>query len=281
MDVVQLNQLTIDELHKLKIELTEKIRNSTIQTEKDELIKQSRLLNDKIKGLKVKKEISHQPQKEKVAKQCQECGCEYEGGKTPQNRVAIVYCGPCRKLRGKDIIETIMIGKDGSEYYTYYKDANDAITELQRMKADVRLDLHKTLDTLSPNTKLPIDSVCCISFVGQFTKTRIDARNDIINRIKNQQIRFGVLVFKRGPKNNDTLCNNFHEIGSKAWVNHYLGHDSENIIFVDDSDDHVSSVKSMNTNINSLRLDTGANLIYLLKSHLSKDNDDNIFFGVN
>jgi len=132
----------------------------------------------------------------------------------------------------------------------------------------VRLDLHKTLDTLSSNTKLPTDSVCCISFVGQFTQTRIDARKDIINRIRTQQIRFGILVFKRGSKNDANACNSFHEIGSKAWANNFLGYDSSNIIFVDDSDDHVLSVKSLREDINSVRLDKGANLLQVLNAHL-------------
>ena len=53
----------------------------------------------------------------------------------------------------------------------------------QSYSADIRLDLHKTLDTITCNTKLPkrnghVVSACCVSYVGSLTATRINARED-------------------------------------------------------------------------------------------------------
>ena len=78
------------------------------------------------------------------------------------------------------------------------------------------------------------------------------------------------MVFKRGPKKDPSLCDRFHEVGSKAWVNKHLGRESENIIFVDDSDDHVYSVQSIDGSIKSFKLNPGANLIKMLEKQNEK-----------
>ena len=41
-------------------------------------------------------------------------------------------------------------------------------------------------------------SICAISYVGNLTSTRMEARRDIIERVKNEQISFGALIFQRG-----------------------------------------------------------------------------------
>jgi len=201
---------------------------------------------------------------------CKGCYNKYEGGKSDKNFVEIVFCCPCRKIRGKDIMEIILVNQDGTESITYCHNEDHAQQLLMNMKSDIRLDLHKTLDTLAINTKLPHTSVCCLSFVGNFTQTRIGARENIIERIKSNQIRFGILVFKRGPKKDPELCNRFHEIGSKAWVNKYLGKDSNNVVFIDDSDDHVYSVQSIDSNIKSIKLCPRSSLLNVLEKLLVK-----------
>lgn len=103
------------------------------------------------------------------------------------------------------------------------------------------LDLHNVLDTIGKNESLPTKNACSCSFVGKFSKTRDDAREEMIDRIHTGQIRFGTLIFKRGDrrskKNNP---NEFHDVGSKAWVCKTL----DAALFVDDSFDHVLSVES-------------------------------------
>ena len=267
--------MNTEELYKLKSELTEKIRSEKDKKKREELIEQSRSVNSQLKLLKTNNTnntinttnvaVSDIKQSNKEMKECKGCHTTYEGSKSNKNFVDIVYCGACRKIRGKDIIELITVNNDGTECIEYFYEQNSAANKLMTLKADVRLDLHKTLDTLSIETKLPMESVCCISYVGNFTQTRINARTDIINRIKTKQIRFGLLVFKRGSKRDPDQCNRFHEVGSKAWANKYLDRDSDNVIFVDDSDDHVYSVKSIDNSINSIKLHDRLNLVSVLE----------------
>ena len=78
----------------------------------------------------------------------------------------------------------------------------------------LRLDLHNTLDTVDPDVNIFADS-CCISYVGKVTDTRIFARLDIQDRIKSGQIKYGILIFKRGNVKSNNYCK-FIEDGSKA-----------------------------------------------------------------
>lgn len=120
--------------------------------------------------------------------------------------------------------------------------AKEAESILSTMPACLRLDLHKTLDTLDPNVHIfETSQVCCISYVGRLSDIRNHAREDILDRIKYEQIEYGVLVFKRG-KNVDEL---FIEEGSKAWVNKCIPWKEYIPLFIDDSEDHVLSVNSI------------------------------------
>lgn len=270
-----MSTMSTDDLYKLKAELTEKIRSEKDQKKREELIEQSRFVNSKIKALKVPSESQNNTNttttlKEKNMKQCKGCNNSYEGSKSNTKFVDIVYCPNCRKIRGKDIIELITVNDDKTFNVQYFSDENASIQQLEKMKIDVRLDLHKTLDTIPIDNVLPTKSVCCLSYVGNFTQTRIGARMEIIERIKSKQIQFGILVFKRGSKRDPDLCNRFHEVGSKAWVNKYLGKESENVIFIDDSDDHVYSVKSIDNSINSVKLTPNLKLVDVLEKILKK-----------
>lgn len=276
------DNMDLEKLYVIKAELTNKIRESK-GSDKEKLIEQSRSINDQIKSLKsgsgvgssgidgssgsvvgsISGGVSGKKPSNKVMKLCKGCNQEYEGNKIESGRVDIVFCKACRKIRGADVIEIITKDLD----ILYYDNADKASEALKSLTADVRLDLHKTLDTISSDTKLSIESVCCISFVGYFTQTRIDARTDIMDRIKTQQIRFGILVFKRGSKKDPLGCERFHEIGSKAWVNNILGSDTDKVLFVDDSDDHVYSVQSINSKIKSIKIRNGDDLLSLIQKH--------------
>jgi hypothetical protein len=116
-----------------------------------------------------------------------------------------------------------------------FDDETRASQHLSSLSADIRLDLHGVLDILPVDLPLDPSSVCCISFVGP--KAYEAAKQDIQARIGSGQIRFGVLVFKRGV-GKDRFT--FTEAGSKAWVNKQIPW-SRRCLFVDDSTDHLRS----------------------------------------
>ncbi len=80
------------------------------------------------------------------------------------------------------------------------------------------------------------------SWIGKFSGTRWDAIDDFIRRIKSQQIAWAVLVFKRG-KRHEFKYELTVEPGSKAWFCSLF----EGLqFFLDDAEDHVDSVASLN-----------------------------------
>lgn len=113
---------------------------------------------------------------------------------------------------------------------------------LSNNPVSIRLDLHNVLDTIDSGVKIGnYDNICCISFVGRKSAIRKLAADEIRKRI-NCQIKYGILIFKRGG-------NNFHEIGSKAWINNLIPVPiNDTGIFIDDSQDHCESVESLNIN---------------------------------
>ena len=137
--------------------------------------------------------------------------------------------------------------------------AKQAESILSKMPACLRLDLHKTLDTLDPNISIfETSQVCCISYVGRSSDIRNHAREDILDRIKYEQIEYGVLVFKRGKNINEP----FTEDGSKAWANKYIPFKDFKPLFIDDSADHVLSVNSIG--ILSVQIQSNDSLFDLL-----------------
>jgi len=150
----------------------------------------------------------------------------------------------------QDLLEFIY--KDSSEIKNiiYVKsELNDAEKLLAEQIAHLRLDLHNILDLLPQNIEIYSSEIrqkykiCAISFVGKHSNIRVKAREDLMERIKNGQIEFGILVFKRGRSRSNRLT--FHEIGSKAWVNSKLKQ-LDRTVFIDDSYDHYRSVRTMN-----------------------------------
>lgn len=258
---------TIEQLIAQKESLTLKIReNKDDPLQKKLLIEECKQISQKIKDLQPPKDpIQHAKQQEKkknlVTAECDHCKNEYQtSGKT---RIPIVYCKECRSKRQDDILEYVTV--NNFQIFTE-KQLADAEKFLKKQKANVRLDLHKTLNTISVNTKLPTDSTCCVSYVGCLTATRVDAREEIMERIQKGQIQFGVLVFKRGnPKNENR--NSFTEIGSKAWFNSLVRSDVDIPLFIDDSEDHVLSVGCI-ANVNSVQIKPGNSLLDLIKNNL-------------
>jgi len=261
----------LDELTKQKDLLTDQIRLSTNNSEKKKLlIDECKKISQKIKELhpnqknqdkQNNKQNNNQQKKQNlVTAECAHCDSEYQT--SGKSRVPIAYCKECRKQRQDDILEFI-IGDSFSIYAIEQLD--DAEKLLKTLKSDLRLDLHKTLDTISSNTKLPVKNACCVSYVGCLTVTRLDAREEIMERIKNNQIQFGVLVFKRGSPKNENR-NSFTEIGSKYWFNSLVRSDTKISMFIDDSEDHVLSVGCID-NIKSIQIKPREHLLNLIKNN--------------
>lgn len=110
---------------------------------------------------------------------------------------------------------------------------------------DVKLvvsDLHKTLDTTSPDdaTNLPDDmKLVVLSFIGNRPTTIIMAVEDIKHRIASGQVAFGVLNFNRKMgRGKDRIIT---QEGSKAHACQKMSA----VLFLDDAKDHVDSVLSL------------------------------------
>lgn len=256
--------LSLSELEELKKNITAQIRNAE-NDQKQLLIGQAKEISDKIKSInpKITKKISQQPQKNNdlIEVICEQCEQIYKSSN--KNRVPVVYCKKCRKIRQNDLIEIIC--RDSNQTFFLNSESEAEIYLKKFCKANIRLDLHKTLDTISSSTKLPTDSACCVSYVGALTITRSEARSEIKQRINTGQIRFGVLVFKRGSSRNPEEANRFTDPGSKAWFNNILPADDDDncgVLFVDDSEDHVNSVQSIG--IPSILIKPGENLLKLI-----------------
>jgi hypothetical protein len=192
---------------------------------------------------------------DEVGTQCKEKLLQPKGSYAP-----IGYCKKHRKLYSKDIVEIVLPDK----IYRYKKHhLKDAEQLLSTLVADVRLDLHGVLDLTEYDFKLtdnPNTVICGISYMSNITATRVLAREEFLDRMKKGQISFGVLNFKRGTKsNNQEEKESFREPGSKAWVNNLISFGKYNkAVFIDDSNDHVKSVNSLNMpNLESILLTGG------------------------
>lgn len=151
--------------------------------------------------------------------------------------------------RSSNIVEFIF--KEGDDIVNkIFDDALEAEELLGRFTANIRLDLHNVTDLLDKNQKIVSDDlrkenpIVVISFVGKYSETRSNARNDIKERIRTGQIDFGLLVFKRGKKRY-SKTSIFYKEGSKAWANNYIK-TTGSAVFIDDEGDHIRSVKGAN-----------------------------------
>jgi len=174
-----------------------------------------------------------------------------------------VFCNKCHAQRKNDICELII--SDGTITIFDQNNIQDLPVIIGKKNINVRLDLHGVLDTLSTDVEFEgADTICSISYVGSTTNTRIQARQEMLKRL-NHQINFGILVFLRGKGTNK---NKFVDVGSKAWINSLIPIDIEKrAIFIDDSEDHYKSTKSMN--------------IENLDTHLFKKKGNNLYKLIN
>lgn len=200
-------------------------------------------------------------------KTCSNCANSYFN--TNQNSV---YCKKCYDIRKNDICEVI----DATGLCVIIDKNN--LASLPSLISDkeisVRLDLHGVLDTLVHDIEFENpNNIMCLSFVGSTTMTRIHARTEIQRRL-GHQVAFGVLVFGRGKGKNK---NTFIEPGSKAWINSLIPIKAgQKAIFVDDSDDHYQSVKSLKINNLDTHLLKSYDNLYKIINKYSKVDDDNV-----
>jgi hypothetical protein len=117
-----------------------------------------------------------------------------------------------------------------SDRTVVYTDVAEAEAALSALCADVRLDYHGVADLLPREHVLP-PHTCIISFVGRQSQTRIDTREEIQVRVAGGQVDFGLLVFKRGTS----------RPGTKAWANRLIQQKLPVALFVDDSEDHITT----------------------------------------
>jgi hypothetical protein len=148
-----------------------------------------------------------------------------------------------KMFKENHIIEII---RNTRKPYKIFDKEDEAIKYLEQLTANIRLDYHGVLDIIPPDIPLltenrELNSICAISFVGRTSPTRTDVRNDLMLRIKNNQIDFGILIFNRGNTKNKNI---FTSIGSKAWVNKHIScHSPKKCLFLDDSNDHIRSTQ--------------------------------------
>jgi hypothetical protein len=199
-------------------------------------------------------EIAKNVKKTQTVK-CGRCTAEYESKGTTG------YCPGCRKMQEKHVCE--ILTKDGNFAFNDAEKVGEFMKTFPFKSIKLRLDLHGVLDTIDADTHLPVKDVCAISYVGKITKTRVDATLEIEQRIRNNQILFGVLVFRRGKRKSEP----FVEVGSKAWFNQFLKND-EQCLFIDDSYDHVISVESIG--VRSVQMFEHHKLIDFINDSLKK-----------
>ena len=173
---------------------------------------------------------------------CVDCGSPTYKPKGRRHPSAL--CSDCFSKHKDDLMEIIY--PNGSHRVFSNKKQKRAEALLQEMgPIRIRLDLHGVTDLLDMDQSMP-NSLCFISFVGKYSNIRFGARKEIKERLANGQGSFGVLVFRRGG-------NSMTSPGSKAWVNAHIPLDeplrldgrSYGCTFIDDSEDHYKSVRSL------------------------------------
>ena len=247
-----LDSLSKDELFALRKDISRSI-GSLKDDERMKAIEKNRQISEliKLKYPKNKDQLRRvqnkiQKKKNRILVSCDQCHNTFDT--SIKNKNPFAFCKGCRKKRDLDLVE--IIRGDGETVIYQEKDLKKAESELVVLSANVRLDLHGVLDVLKDDVKVSTNAMV-LSYVGKLTRTRTNALRDIKNRIKKGQVKFGVLVFKRG-KRGTGVENKFQSPGSKAWVNKLIKFE-DNAIFVDDSTDHYNSVKSLNiTNLESV-----------------------------
>jgi hypothetical protein len=149
----------------------------------------------------------------------------------------------------------------------FMENLGEAIDELSKFSANVRLDMADVLDILPTDHQIFTDDkrannkICSISWIGikstgkapeekSTDSDKIDiiykTRESIKKRILSGQIDFGIICFERGVKGTTTTVKS----GSKAWLNKILKNykptsSSKQAFFIDDSSDHIESLNEI------------------------------------
>lgn len=146
-----------------------------------------------------------------------------------------------------EIMEFIELNESDVVISTNYFNNNikEAENKLCNLYVPIRFDLHGVMDLLPFDYPIKYPA-CIISYVGK--KRRDQARDEIKSRIKSNQIKYGILVFKRISDENILHIPYIHLVGTKAWINLYLSKciSGINKFFLDDSYDHISSTAALN-----------------------------------
>lgn len=284
---VDLGDLDLDKLNKLKYTIVPMIRSCTNEEEKQQLIAYCRRINDKIKPFLPKDNAE-----EFETKECAECKKEY------RHKIRLhpsSLCYNCYISHRDDLLEVILPMSSvapsaaplaaplamalpseqpdtGRKTIIFKKDQQQEAEEWLSTKiAILRLDLEGVCSLLDHQVKIVEDlketPVCIISYVGRGTDTRLGAREDVIKRVQSGQVSFGLLLFERGREqdpNHERFADKFHLPGSKAWANRFIGilGSSQGLglvqgLFVDDSLDHIRSVESLEDQIIICKHHTG------------------------
>ena len=104
--------------------------------------------------------------------------------------------------KNKALDMVTLISSDGKTCtnYTFNEEnhfINELIKEINNIPIEVVFDCHGVLDTIEPNVQIFPEfekyknAVCC-SYVSRNGKMREKARREIMNRIANNQIKFGL-----------------------------------------------------------------------------------------
>ena len=112
------------------------------------------------------------------------------------------FCEDHRKLYSNDVLE-IITPNNTQRFQNTPKSILEAEIAMNALpETDVRLDLHGVLNVTEYEDVLVQEniSVCGISYVGNMTAARIQARVEMQERMKIGQIQFGLLVFCRGKR---------------------------------------------------------------------------------
>lgn len=98
------------------------------------------------------------------------------------------------------------------------------------------LDYHGVVDLFDSNELIPSSlDICIISYIGHNLVTKANTINNIIPRIKSNEVKLGIIVYN---KNNKPI------VGTKGWIIKLLRESLPNLIiyFIDDSIQNIKSV---------------------------------------
>ena len=104
------------------------------------------------------------------------------------------------------------------------------------------LDFHGVSDLYDLSEKIPSSiPICIISYIGGNPKTIQDTTNVIKERLKNNEILLGFIVYNKS---------NYPKIGTKGWlISKIMNYNKDmHLYFIDDGIKNIQCVKNLNNN---------------------------------